>query len=288
MKSNDSQVNKHLIRSALQSNEWVDRIAANPRGERSKKKSNDKINSMKLDQLAQARQLKKDCAAGFGMERQGSTDTLPEKRGRLSLASDIESMQGQAQPQLEQQQFQLPQEPGMHLQAFEYLQQPQQHFHDYSQHVNIQPVTIHLHYGNLEQYGHPKNHRYSEQYGNPQQQFEGRLEHGNPQQLASPQPSENHVQIENREYLAQPQHRDGNAQQHGDAQGLEIPAHHKSPQQNQSPQQPQQSVNSEPLEHTQQHGSPQQQDQQPASVPEPVAAAAATATPVTYDGPQSS
>jgi hypothetical protein len=251
------------------------RIAANPRGERSKKKANDKTNTLKLDQLAAARQqLKKDGAAALGTKRQASTDTLPEKRPRLSTDSDV-SMQGQAhpglleQPQLLQQQSQLPHDQGMHLHAFEYLQRPQQYFHDYSQYVNIQLVAIHLHYGG------PENHGYSEQFGNPQQ-------------VAGPRPSENHVQIENREYLARPQHYDGIPQPQGDNQVLEIPAHHENPQQSQTPQQPQQSDKPESLEHPQQHGRPQQQDQRPV-VPEPAAAATvAPAGPITYGEPQSS
>ncbi|KAH8763137.1 hypothetical protein F5883DRAFT_646306 [Diaporthe sp. PMI_573] len=158
------RANKHLIRSALQSNEWMARIAANPRGERSKKKANDKTNTLKLDQLAAARQqLKKDGAAALGTKRQASTDTLPEKRPRLSTDSDV-SMQGQAHPGL--------------LEQTQLLQQQSQLPHD--------QVAIHLHYGG------PENHGYSEQFGNPQQvagprPSENHLQIENREYLARPQ-----------------------------------------------------------------------------------------------------
>lgn len=211
-------------------------------------------------------------------------DVVEKSRMMLSVN---EFRQDQLQSQLEpprpiQQQYQLPQEQNMQPQAFEgpqqpLQQQPPQQVMDYSQHVNIQPqhVAIHLYYPNPEQ------------YGNPQQQFDGQLEHVNPQQLAGPQPSENYLQIEDREDSEQTSsYHHGDLEQHADDQEIYNSLQFESPQQNKSPSEPQQGDASQPSDHLQQHGNPEQHSHQPAAAPEPVAAAAATSD-TYYAGSQS-
>lgn len=157
------------------------------------------------------------------------------------------------QPRPIQQQYQLPQEQGMQPQAFEGPQQPPPQVMDYSQHVNIQPqhVAIHLYYPNATQYG-------------------------NPQQLADPPLCEPYVQIEDREGMGQPPHHHGDREQQADDEiddSLPFEIF-------------QQGETLELSEHPQQQGNPEQQFQQPAAAPEPVAADAASTT-ATYAESQS-
>lgn len=253
------QFNKQLIRSALQSKEWVDRIAAHPLEERSRKKTNEKVNANKCEALTLARQLTKDGATGSGTKRQPPMDMIAKSRMMLSVD---EFTQNQLQPQLErprpvQQQYQLPQEQAMRPHTFEGLQQPlqqpPQQLLDYSQHVNIQPqhVAIHLYYPNPEQYG-------------------------NPQQLGGPRPSETHVQIEDGQGMQQPTHHHGDPEQHAGDQEIDNSLQFEGLRQGETPQ---------PSEHPQQRGNPGQQAQQPAAAPNLVGTSAAT--PFTFDGPQS-
>ena len=52
--------NKQFVRCGAESDEWIDRIAADPEGQRKRKKDNQDINAEKSKLLAEARQTRRD------------------------------------------------------------------------------------------------------------------------------------------------------------------------------------------------------------------------------------
>ncbi|POS70447.1 hypothetical protein DHEL01_v211159 [Diaporthe helianthi] len=294
-------INKNLVKDALESDQDVNRIVANPEGERSKKNANHTLNKSKAEQLHLIQQAKNRSATAHettGKRKGGaSTDTPTEKRTKLSGAPVVDTTPAQPVLRLQrpqsalQLQHQLPRQPQLvpRPQAAQVLarvhhQPPQQHAKTgaHSQPVGIQPVQPQLQHGNPEQHGeHVDDSGYAGQQGTPPQQGTPRQQR-TPEQLhtlqpSDNQPSDNQPRTQTPRALEQlPQHIETRPQSGGaQLEQLGNLAYLENAHQN-------------IIQQVQQSSSPLRQGQQPAATPELAASPNAAVAPGTHDWPWSS